>query len=99
TRDRGGTGHDPSGGGGRSLSAGTVGRRASAVHRDGAVGRIRRVPHSAGVRPNAMTTLDTLAARLRAVLGDKGVITDRQQLRTYECDGLAHYKVTPGLVV
>jgi glycolate oxidase len=43
--------------------------------------------------------LDTLAARLRPVLGDKGVITDRQQLRTYECDGLAHYKVTPGLVV
>ena len=24
------------------------------------------------------------------------MITDRQQLRTYECDGLAHYRVTPG---
>jgi glycolate oxidase len=27
------------------------------------------------------------------------VITDRQELRTYECDGLAHYKVVPALVV
>src|SRR5512133_3673235 len=43
--------------------------------------------------------LDDLAARLRPALGDRGVITDRQELRTYECDGLAHYKVTPGLVV
>ena len=36
---------------------------------------------------------------LRAALGDDAVINDRQQLRTYECDGLAHYKVTPALVV
>jgi glycolate oxidase len=28
-----------------------------------------------------------------------GVITDLARLRTYECDGLAHYKVTPALVV
>jgi glycolate oxidase len=27
------------------------------------------------------------------------VITDRARLRTYECDGLAHYRVTPALVV
>ena len=46
-----------------------------------------------------MTSLADLAARLRPVLGDRGVVTDRQELRTYECDGLAHYKVTPGLVV
>jgi glycolate oxidase len=43
-------------------------------------------------------TLDDLAERLRAVLGDRRVITDRQELRTYECDGLAHYKVTPAIV-
>jgi glycolate oxidase len=43
-------------------------------------------------------TMAELAARLREVLGPKGVITDRQQLRTYECDGLAHYKVVPALV-
>ncbi|WP_328852853.1 FAD-binding protein [Micromonospora globbae] len=47
-----------------------------------------------------MTTTDvsTLAATLRAVLGDHQVITDRQELRTYECDGLAQYRVVPALV-
>ena len=32
-------------------------------------------------------------------LGPERVITDRQRLRTYECDGLAQYRVVPGLVV
>jgi len=40
-----------------------------------------------------------LADRLRPVLGDDAIITDHQRLRTYEGDGLAHYKVTPALVV
>ena len=40
-----------------------------------------------------------LADRLRRVVGPDAVITDRQRLRTYECDGLAQYKVVPGLVV
>jgi glycolate oxidase len=43
--------------------------------------------------------IDVLAGRLRAILGDQRVIADRQRLRTYECDGLAHYKVIPALVV
>jgi glycolate oxidase len=43
--------------------------------------------------------IDDLAARLRVRLGPARVITDRQELRTYECDGLAHYKVIPALVV
>lgn len=43
--------------------------------------------------------LGGLAVRLRAELGQQKVIDDHQQLRTYECDGLAHYKVPPGLVV
>src|SRR4029453_8290127 len=43
--------------------------------------------------------IDVLAGRLRALLGDQRVISDRQQLRTYEGDGLAHYKVVPALVV
>jgi glycolate oxidase len=43
--------------------------------------------------------IEELARRLRAALGDGQVITDRQQLRTYECDGLAHYKVVPAIVV
>ncbi|HEX6921766.1 MAG TPA: FAD-linked oxidase C-terminal domain-containing protein [Actinomycetes bacterium] len=36
---------------------------------------------------------------MRVLLGAEAVITDRQELRTYECDGLAHYKVTPAVVV
>jgi glycolate oxidase len=42
--------------------------------------------------------IDVLAGRLRAILDDQRVISDRQRLRTYECDGLAHYKVVPALV-
>lgn len=45
-----------------------------------------------------MTAIEILAGRLRAELGADQVITDRQELRTYECDGLAHYKVVPALV-
>jgi glycolate oxidase len=40
----------------------------------------------------------TLAGRMRELLGVGGVLTDRAQLRTYECDGLAHFRVTPALV-
>ncbi|HET8599512.1 MAG TPA: FAD-linked oxidase C-terminal domain-containing protein [Segeticoccus sp.] len=43
--------------------------------------------------------ISELARRLEPVLGADGIITDPQRLRTYECDGLAHYKVTPALVV
>ena len=42
--------------------------------------------------------LEDLATRLRAALGPAKVITDRQELRTYECDGLAHYRVVPAIV-
>ena len=44
-------------------------------------------------------SLDVVARRARQVIPAAGVITDHARLRTYECDGLAHYKVTPGLVV
>jgi glycolate oxidase len=40
-----------------------------------------------------------LAARLAAVCGPDSVITDPQQLRTYECDGLTAHRCSPGLVV
>ncbi|MFG1604717.1 FAD-linked oxidase C-terminal domain-containing protein [Actinoplanes sp. NPDC049265] len=43
--------------------------------------------------------INDLAARLRSLLGAERVISDRQRLRTYECDGLALYKVIPALVV
>src|SRR5262245_26877579 len=45
-----------------------------------------------------MTGIEKLAGRLRAAIGAERVITDRQGLRTYECDGLAHYKAVPALV-
>ncbi|MET8907909.1 FAD-linked oxidase C-terminal domain-containing protein [Micromonospora sp. NPDC004551] len=44
------------------------------------------------------TDLDALAAALRTAIGADRVISDRQELRTYECDGLAQYKVIPALV-
>lgn len=43
--------------------------------------------------------LGELAQSLQGRLDARSVITDHQRLRTYECDGLATHKVTPGLVV
>ena len=40
-----------------------------------------------------------LARRLRAELGAARVVTDEAARRTYECDGLAHYRTVPALVV
>jgi glycolate oxidase len=40
-----------------------------------------------------------LAAELAGICGDANVISDPQQLRTYECDGLTAHRSTPGLVV
>ncbi len=40
-----------------------------------------------------------LAGRFREELAEKSVITDPTRLSTYECDGLAHYRVTPAVVV
>jgi hypothetical protein len=39
-----------------------------------------------------------LATRLRRGMGHADVLTDRQELRTYRCDGLAVHKVVPALV-
>jgi glycolate oxidase len=40
-----------------------------------------------------------LIERMVAVLGAGAVVSDRAQLRTYECDGLASYRVVPSLVL
>ncbi len=40
-----------------------------------------------------------LAAELRSVCGDEHVLTHRHQLRTYESDGLLHYRASPRAVV
>ena len=36
---------------------------------------------------------------MRSILGQEGVISEREQLRSYECDGLMNYRVIPELVV
>ncbi|MHB2022469.1 MAG: FAD-linked oxidase C-terminal domain-containing protein [Mycobacteriales bacterium] len=43
--------------------------------------------------------LAELHLELLETLGSEAVLSDRQQLRTYECDGLAHYRCCPALVV
>ena len=40
-----------------------------------------------------------LAARLTDICGTDSVVTDPQELRTYECDGLTAHRCSPGLVV
>jgi glycolate oxidase len=49
-----------------------------------------------GPDPAAMAAVSAAA---RAALPPDAVIDDHVRLRTYECDGLAHYRVTPALVV
>jgi glycolate oxidase len=43
--------------------------------------------------------LPALAPRFREIVGADGVITDPQELRTYECDGLTSHAAIPGIVV
>jgi glycolate oxidase len=40
-----------------------------------------------------------LAVRLTEICGADGVVTDPQELRTYECDGLTAHRCSPALVV
>jgi len=49
------------------------------------------------VREDGTTT--ALAEALRGAVGAERVLTERAQLRTYECDGLANFRVTPAVVV
>ena len=44
-------------------------------------------------------TIEAVARRARELIPADGVIDDRARLRTYECDGLTHYRVVPALVV
>ncbi len=49
--------------------------------------------------PATATRALRLADDLRARIGADKVLTDPAQLRTYECDGLASFRVRPGVVV
>ena len=40
-----------------------------------------------------------LVDRMTEILGPEGVISEREQLRAYECDGLMNYRVIPEIVV
>ncbi|AHY47546.1 FAD/FMN-containing dehydrogenase [Rubrobacter radiotolerans] len=42
---------------------------------------------------------EKLIEAMEGILGESGVIHEREQLRTYECDGLMNYRVIPDLVV
>jgi glycolate oxidase len=42
---------------------------------------------------------DDFRRELLAICGSDGTLTDPTQLRTYQCDGLTGYRVTPALVV
>ena len=42
---------------------------------------------------------EALIRRLEEITGPQGVISERNQLRTYECDGLANFRVVPSVVV
>jgi glycolate oxidase len=45
------------------------------------------------------TTVDGLAERLREICGAGHVISDPQELRTYECDGLTSHRSVPAVAV
>ncbi|MBA2442957.1 MAG: FAD-binding protein [Rubrobacter sp.] len=42
---------------------------------------------------------EKLIETMESILGPQGVVSEREQLRTYECDGLMNYRVIPELVV
>ena len=72
---------------------------AEAVAREsGANGILRWIAQAraGGRRLIAMRGVDAGAARLRGATAPAQVITGPQELRTYEGDGLAQYKVIPG---
>jgi glycolate oxidase len=49
--------------------------------------------------PGRSAVITELTRTLKTKLGADKVIDDHARLRTYECDGLAQYKVTPALAV
>jgi glycolate oxidase len=50
-------------------------------------------------RTTTAVSLSTLCTRLRDRIGAAKVVDDPTELETYSCDGLAQYRVRPGLVV
>jgi glycolate oxidase len=46
-----------------------------------------------------MDDRERIVRLMEGILGPDGVVSEREQLRTYECDGLTSYRVIPSLVV
>lgn len=46
-----------------------------------------------------MEDRERLIRRMTEIVGAGGIIAEREQLRTYECDGLTSYRAVPSLVV
>lgn len=61
-------------------------------------GDVALEPHRPGLHPSRLLR-SGLRAEFVARLGERAVISEPAQLRTYECDGLTGYRVTPALVV
>jgi len=51
------------------------------------------------VKATGTDGIEAVTRRARELIPPDGVVTDPARLRTYECDGLAHYRVVPALVV
>ncbi|HEX3492144.1 MAG TPA: FAD-linked oxidase C-terminal domain-containing protein [Streptosporangiaceae bacterium] len=50
-------------------------------------------------QPAGHLGLTALVPRMMSICGPGNVVTDPQELRTYECDGLTAHRCSPGLVV
>ena len=64
----------------------------------GVAGDVEKTAEPVGDPADGLAVRQVRAA-LQELLPAAAVITDRARLRTYECDGLAHYRVTPAVVV
>src|SRR5476649_97631 len=53
---------------------------------------------SVAAAPDATISRDVVS-RMAALVGPKNCVSNLSELRTYECDGLMSFRVTPGLVV
>jgi len=55
------------------------------------------IPDTAKPEPKVLSP--AVLAELRAVVGDNGMIVERNQLQTYECDGLTALRTLPAAVI
>jgi glycolate oxidase len=55
----------------------------------------RRNVEESHYRPGKASVDARIAQQLRAIVGQRGLITSSEELRTYECDGLTNFRVMP----